>query len=340
MIVRSKAPLRLGLAGGGTDVEPYCSMHGGMVLNATIDLYAYCTIEEAKNILVFNASDRGETFRSKPESFLKIDGLLSLHKGVYNCIVKKFNNNEPLSLIMTTYSDAPAGSGLGSSSTMVVVILKAYVELLNLPLGEYDVARLAYQIEREDLGFSGGQQDQYATTFGGFNFMEFYKNNRVIINPLRIKNWIIDELESCMILYYTGVSRESSLIIDEQIKNLNRKDTISLNSSHALKEGALLMKEAVLKCDIELFSKTLGSSWEVKKMLSNSISNKMIENVYRVAIKAGAYSGKVSGAGGGGFMIFMVNPLMKYDLKSKLEKLDGNVVNFHFVKEGAKAWRV
>jgi len=341
MIIRAKAPLRLGLAGGGTDVEPYCSEFGGLVLNATIDMYAYCSIEVTEDdTIVFEAPDRGEVVKLKSSKQLPIDGVLDLHKGVYNRIIKDFNNNQPLSFKMTTYSDAPAGSGLGSSSTMVVAMLKAYVEWLNLPLGEYDIARFAFVIERIDIGLSGGKQDQYAAAFGGFNFMEFYDQDRVIVNPLRIKNWIIDELESSMILYFTGTSRESANIIEEQARNAKEKNEKSMKATHQIKEDALVMKETILKGDMKLFAKTLGKSWEAKKKMALSISNKMIDDVYTKAMEAGAYAGKVSGAGGGGFMMFVVEPTKRLDVIKTLNEEGGSVMNFHFVKDGTKGWKI
>jgi len=340
MLVRSRAPLRLGLAGGGTDVEPYCSKHGGQVINATIDLYAHCTIEEANDVLIFKAIDKDEVFNSKPKSYLEVDGLLSLHKGVYNRVVKEFNDGSPLSLVMTTFSDVPAGSGLGSSSTLVVAMLKAYVEWLSIPLGDYDIAYLAYQIEREDIGLSGGKQDQYAATFGGFNFMEFSANNRVLVNPLRVQNYLVNEIEAHTILFYTGVSRDSFKIIDDQIQKISKENLNYLSSSENLKQEALLMKEAILKCDMKLFSETLGRAWIAKKKLSNLISNKMIEDTFNIAKNNGAYTGKISGAGGGGFILFSINPLKKHKLITALEKLNGRVINFHFVQEGVQAWRI
>lgn len=342
MIIRSKAPLRLGLAGGGTDVSPYSDEYGGYVLNATIDMFAYCNIEVTdSNKIVFEATDRNETIEVESKNYLILDGKLDLHKGVYNRIVSQFNNNEPLSFKMTTFSDAPAGSGLGSSSTMVVAILKAFVEWLNLPLGEYDIAHLAYEIERKDIGLNGGKQDQYTATFGGFNFMEFYADDRVIVNPLRIKNWIINELEASMVLYFTGVSRESARIIDEQSKNTREKNVKSLEALHELKADALVMKESLLRGDIIKFAKYLGKSWEAKKRSASTISNNYINDIYNIAVNAGAYSGKVSGAGGGGFMMFIVDPIKKLNVIKELEKMDeGRIMNFHFSKNGTQGWRV
>ena len=208
MIIRSKAPLRLGLAGGGTDVSPYCDEYGGIVLNVTIDMYAYCTIEPTNNNkIIFIASDRNEKEELDSKEKLDINNKLFLHKGIYNKIIEKYNKGKALSFKMTTYSDAPAGSGLGSSSTMVVAIIKAFVEWLNLPLGDYEIAHLAYEIEREDLKLSGGKQDQFSATFGGFNLMEFFSENKVIVNPLKVKKWIKNEIENSLILYYTGTSR-------------------------------------------------------------------------------------------------------------------------------------
>lgn len=340
MIFRSKAPLRLGLAGGGTDVSPYSELYGGFVLNATIDMYAYCTIEVTNDgEISFNASDRDESYYSMSKEYLELDGYLDLHKGVYNRIIKDFVK-EPLSFKMTTYSDAPAGSGLGSSSTMVVAILKAFVEWLNLPLGEYDIAHLAYEIERQDIGLNGGKQDQYAATFGGFNFMEFYENDRVIVNPLRVKNWIINELESSLLLYFTGVSRESAKIIDEQSKNASTNNEKSIEAMHQLKKDAGNMKEALLKGEIIEFGKLLGHSWEEKKKMAKSISNDLINDIYTKAINAGAIGGKVSGAGGGGFMIFIVDPVKRLDVMRALENEDGQVKIVHFVNKGTQGWRV
>lgn len=340
MIIRSKAPLRLGLAGGGSDVSPYSDLYGGSILNATINMYSYCTIVEQKNKQIeFNAPDISQTITYSSKKALPIDGMLDLHKAAYNHIVKRFNL-PALSFSMTTYSDAPPGSGLGSSSTMVVAIVKAFAEWLNLPLGEYEIARLAYEIERFDLQLSGGKQDQYAAAFGGFNFMEFKAGEQVIVNPLRIKQWIIDEIEASMILYYTGVSRSSAKIIDEQKKNTSTGNVTAIQAMDRIKQSSVDMKEAILKGDMHQFAKIMGSAWEDKKMMATSISNKNLDAIFEAAFQAGALTGKISGAGGGGFIMFVVDPVNRINVINALGKLSGKVVPFQFSKGGCHGWKI
>ena len=341
MIYRSKAPLRLGLAGGGSDVSPYSEIFGGAVLNATIDQYAYCTIEETvESTVILKAADLN-ILKSYPSALsLPVDGNLDLHKGVYNRIIKDFGITEPLSCRITTWCDVPPGSGLGTSSTMVVAIIKAFTEWLNLPLGDYDTAYLAYRIERVDLGLSGGKQDQYAATFGGFNFIEFSKDERVIVNPLRMKRWIIDELEASMVLFYTGESRSSDKIIREQQENTREGKKLPVEATHRIKENSYLMKELLLKGEIIQFARALGKEWENKKKMAISISNEHIEDIYKAAMDAGAYGGKVSGAGGGGFMFFMTDPARRLDLINALGRFNGRVLNFHFSENGCQGWRI
>jgi len=342
MIVRARAPLRLGLAGGGTDVSPYCDMYGGLVLNATIDKYAYTTIEPgaAGNRVKLVAADKQERWEAEATPELALDGRLDLHKGVYNRIVREFNRGQPMSVTITTHTDAPPGSGLGSSSTLVVSMVKAFVELLSLPLGEYDIARLAYEIERLDVGLAGGRQDQYAATFGGFNFMEFHPGERVIVNPLRIKHWIISELEASLLLYFGGVSRDSARIIDEQSANVNRKETAAVSAMHALKAEAITLKESLLKGDFKSLVNSVEAGWEAKKQLAKSISNPQIEETYRVAREAGMLAGKISGAGGGGFMMMFVDPARRMEVIRALSNTSGQIFNCHFTEIGTEGWKI
>jgi D-glycero-alpha-D-manno-heptose-7-phosphate kinase len=341
MIIRAKAPLRLGLAGGGTDIAAYYNIYGGNVLNATIDMYAYCIIEPTDNRkIVFRASDLGVVEEYSSEKKITTTNVLSLHSGVYNRIVSDYNRHKPLSFTMTTYSDAPAGSGLGSSSTMVVAMIKTFVEWLNLPLGEYDIASLAYKIEREDLKLAGGKQDQYAATFGGFNFMEFYNDERVIVNPLRLKRWIRNELEASLVLYYTGISRESSHIINQQIENTNKKNKVSMDNMHELKKQALFMKEALLKGDMKNFSDCLLNGWLAKRKIADAITNPILDELYQYALDNGAESAKISGAGGGGFMMLYCNPCRRVDLVRALKNKEGVVLTPSFTEIGTQAWTI
>ena len=340
MITRSKAPLRLGLAGGGSDVSPYSDIYGGLVLNATINLYAYCTIEETDDGMIRIDAFDADCHKSFPVvENLQIDGEASLLKGVYNRVVKDFGI-KPRCFHITTYNDAPAGSGLGTSSTMVVCILKCFVEWLSLPLGDYEISRLAYEIERKDLGLSGGKQDQYAAAFGGFNYMEFLKDDIVIVNPLKIKRWIIDELEASMLLYFTGKSRSSAAIIEEQKANTSRGENDAVAAMHKIKQSAVDMKLAVLKGDIDGFADVIRDGWENKKRMANNITNPMIQEAMDTAMAAGAKAGKVSGAGGGGFIIFVVEPTRKKEVEQALKALNGFVMPFQFTDGGAHGWRL
>ena len=340
MIIRSKAPLRLGLAGGGTDIAAYYNIYGGNVLNVTVDMYTYCSIEPTESGKIeFYAADLDKREEYDSVKKLPISSSLPLHNGIYNRIVSDYVL-APLSFKMTTYSDAPAGSGLGSSSTLVVAIIKAFEEWLNLPLSDYDIAALACRIEREDIGFAGGKQDQYAATFGGFNFIEFYENEKVIVNPLRLKRWIRNELEASLILFYTGVSRESANIINEQIQHTQNGNIKSIESMHELKRQAILMKESLLKGDFKGFSDCLLNGWLAKKNAATSISNLFLEELYQYTIDNGGESAKISGAGGGGFMMIYCNPCKRISLISALKERQGLILTPSFTEIGTQAWTI
>lgn len=338
MIIRAKAPLRIGLAGGGTDVSPYSELYGGAILNAAISLYATATIEPTTdNKIVLLAADKNEMLEFESAPTLPIDGHLDLLKGVYNRVVKDFTK-KPLSFRLTTFVDAPFGSGLGTSSTVTVAILGAFAEWLGLPLGEYDMAHLAYQIEREDLKMAGGKQDQYAATFGGFNFMEFYKENKVIVNPLRIKEAIKRELELNLLLYHTGTSRLSSSIIEKQMTNFTSKSTTSIEAAHKLKELAIRMKEALLKGKLDDLGAILDDGWHYKKQTAQGISNPAIDSLYDAVKKAGATGAKISGAGGGGFMTIYAPGMTRYKVAQALKSFGGTLNTFDFADHGLVSW--
>ena len=340
MIYRSKAPLRIGLAGGGTDVSPYSDIHGGAILNATISLSAHASIEllDANEIIV-ETLDRKEQQRFPLSNSLPIDGHLDLLKGVYNRIQKDFGF-PARGFRLSTYVDAPAGSGLGTSSTLVVAILGAFVEMLKLPLGDYDIAHLAYQIEREDLQLAGGKQDQYAATFGGVNFMEFYGDDKVIVNPLRIRPEYLHELGNNLVLYFTASSRESAAIIKEQVKNVNEKNEKSIEAMHQLKEQSRMMKEALLKGKLNEFGEILDFGFQQKRKMAHNISNSKIEEISNGAKKAGATGGKISGAGGGGFMIFYCPGNTSYAVKETLRSFGGEVKQYNFTNYGLTSWNI
>ena len=340
MIYRSKAPLRIGLAGGGTDVSPYSDLYGGAILNATLSLYAQATIEPLQeNRIILEAFDRNESESHDFDDVLPVNGKLDLLKGVYNCIRKDYGELK-CGFKLSTFVDAPAGSGLGTSSTLVVAIIGAFAEMLRLPLGEYDIAHYAYDVERNYLKLAGGKQDQYAATFGGVNFMEFYGEDKVIVNPLRIKQQYLFELENNLVLYYTSTSRESAKIIERQSSNVISKKEQSIEAMHQLKQQAQMMKEALLKGRLHEFGEILDFGYQQKRKMAEGISNPLMEEIYETAKEGGATGGKISGAGGGGFMIFYCPGTTKYNVIEKLKRFGGYHKNYQFVEHGLKTWTV
>ncbi len=339
-IIRARAPLRLGLAGGGTDVSPFCDIHGGAVLNVTIDRYALASITRlSSDEVIFRSTDLGKEERLPLLSSYNTAEGLRLHRGVYNRMIKDFNGGHPIPLCLTTHVESPMGSGLGSSSALVVAMVEALRELLRAPLGEYDIARLAFDIERKDVGLNGGRQDQYSAAFGGFNFMEFAKDEHVLVNPLRIHSAYSNELEASLVLFFTGVSRESATIIENQTASISTGGS-SLEGMHQLKADAIAMKEQLLRGNIHGLAEVLTHSWEAKKKTSSAVSTPKIERIYDLALGSGAMAGKVSGAGGGGFMMFIVDPERRAEVIAKLgAEGEGQVQTCGFTDTGVTAWR-
>jgi D-glycero-alpha-D-manno-heptose-7-phosphate kinase len=341
MKIRVKAPLRLGIGGGGTDVSPYSDIYSGAVLNATINMYAYTYLEtnDGDSVRFTSLDLKKQDSIDLGEIDSTYNGELILHHAVYCRVIKQFNKGIHIPLFLSTYCDAPAGSGLGSSSSLVVSMLEAFRELLSLPLGEYDIAKLAYEIERVDCGLSGGKQDQYAACFGGFNFIEFGAKGLVVVNPLRIRRHIINELEASTILYFTGVSRKSAEIIEDQITQIEDGGN-RLEAMHELKKSALRLKASLLRGSISELAIELMAGWNAKKATSASISNNQINNLEKSILAAGATSMKVSGAGGGGFVMILTDPEKRYDVIESLEHHEGRVVNFEFTSGGVVSWKI
>ncbi len=351
MEIRSRAPLRIGLAGGGTDLPSYSNQFGGVVFNATIGMYAYCTIIPTNDnrIKIISYDNKNNLdCESVPHLEITDDNTLILHKGIYNRIVKDYNNGEPLSFIMSTSNDAPIGSGLGTSSTMVVAILEAYNRWLALGLNDYQKAELAYKIEREDLKLAGGKQDQYAAVFGGFNLMEFKTDGSTIVNGLRLDKSRVNELECSTLLYYSGTSRKSAEIqkqlanniIKDQNANATEKVSTTIDAMKNLKIAAHTMKDCILLGDFEGYAETLRTAWENKKKTSSIVSNKELEETINYALANGAEAVKVSGAGGGGFLMLYCKPINRQKLIYAMEKLPGKLYSVKFSKNGVESWVV
>ena len=337
--VRARSPLRLGLAGGGTDLSPFCDQHGGAVLNATIDRFAYAHVfPNERGSVVFRARDVEEEETVEPDAEMPIRQGLMLHRAVYARIMKEHCNGVGIPLTLSTTIDVPAGSGLGASSALVVALIAAFRSALRLPLGEYEVARLAFEIERIDLGLAGGRQDQYAAAFGGLNYIEFLPQERVIVNPLRIRRDVLNEFESSLVIAFTGQSRRSDTIIKQQVSGLAGLNSETLANMHALKDDATEMKVALLSGDIRRVADILGHSWTAKKRTAPGVSNAKVEDLHAVAMKAGAWAGKVSGAGGGGFLMLMTDPENRYGLISALNAAGGQASAVKLTFDGAEGW--
>lgn len=337
--IRSRAPLRLGLAGGGTDVSPYPEMYGGAILNYTINLYSNVILKPTLNGYSAVAADLGVIYKSESGQIDQNNCSLKLHAEVHKFFTNIHAGGNQLNCDVITYSDAPPGSGLGTSSTLVVALVKAYGEWLKLNLNKYDIAEIAYDIERIRLRLAGGKQDQYAASFGGLNYMEFGKDLSTV-KKVKIDQSFNSELESSIVLYHTGASRDSSEIIRHQINAASSEDAQVVNALHFIKQDAVSMKDVLMASDINSVINILRSSWNQKKLLSNHVSNTRIESIYNYALSNGAICGKVSGAGGGGVFMFIVHPENRVQLVKSLAKLeDGNLINFKFTHDGAASWQ-
>jgi len=337
MIIRARAPLRISFGGGGTDVSPYCDERGGAVLSAAINRYACASIETGKEEFSIRSLDYDITVRCGLEDSFIYDGQLDLAKVVLSFFRREYGLNGGLEVYL--HNDAPPGSGLGSSSAITVALISALADLNKLPMDSYQIAELAYQLERKDAGILGGKQDQYAAAFGGFNFIEF-ENGTTVVNSLRLKPETIFELEYSLIFAYIGGQHISSHIIEKQVSNYKTGKMDSIEAMDKLKQLAYEMKNALLTGKLMLFGELLDQAWEYKKKMADGISNARIDEIYEEAKKAGAIGGKVSGAGGGGFMFFMCDPRRRFFVQECIDRLGGEIVNLNFEKNGVRSWRL
>ena len=328
---RARAPLRIGIAGGGTDVDPYASKKGGAVFNTTINRYAYCTITPTgDHSMSVHSTDYGKFEAPLDGGPLALDGNMDLIKAVTN----HFGITDGFRMFLQ--SEAPPGSGLGGSSTVIVSIIAAVSEWLGERMTGDEMASLAYRLEREEIGLKGGKQDQYAAVFGGFNLMKFTASG-VDVNRVRIPQDTINELQYCTLLCYTGTPRESAKIIESQVDSFKSgQNEEALDRS---KDIAIEMTRALERGNIRKAGELLDVSWSYKKQFSNKISNPQIDALYDAAKADGAIGGKVSGAGGGGFMYFICDYDRKYSVAKTLQKLGARVTDYMFEPRGVTSWR-
>ncbi|GMV90859.1 MAG: dehydrogenase [Candidatus Hydrogenedentota bacterium] len=335
-ILRSKAPLRISFGGGATDVEPYRSLYGGCTLSTTIDKYAYVSCRPRRDkVIEVQSLDYNIVAKYDTAQPFVMDGELDLAKAVI-AELKQKRASRGFDLFM--HSDAPPGSGLGSSSTMVVALVSLFKEYYRRPLTSYEVAALAYHIERDVLALKGGMQDQYSATFGGFNFIE-YAGDKVIVNPLRLDAATLHELHYSLILCYTGRTRQSAGIIDHQMQNVEEGDRKAVHATHALKDLCVEMKNALLQGELLSFGKLLHESWLQKKKIANRISNARIDSLYSESRKLGAVGGKIVGAGGGGYLLLFAPFDRRHVIKKRLVELKAQPVDFNFDFDGVLTWR-
>ncbi len=336
-VIRSRAPLRVSFSGGGTDLNEYAREHGGLVLSATLARYAYATLRllDEPDIRV-KSLDYDMIAHYDVDDPLIYDGKLDLIKA---CLRRLRVIREPgrgLELYLET--DAPPGSGLGASSALVVAAIGALTTWQRTILTNYEIAHLAYEIERKDVGVTGGMQDQYSATFGGFNLMEFYGENDVVVNPLRVDPDIVRELEYNSLLVFTGGTRLSSRIIDAQVQGLAQERPGVVAALHDMKQLALDAKKALLRGRLRELGEVMHEGWVHKQATSSAVTNESIDHMYSEARNSGAVGGKMSGAGGGGFM-FLVCPFDRIPaVSARLGELGAEVKPVRFEPEGLQSW--
>ena len=330
---RSKAPVRISFGGGGSDTSSYFVSKQGAVINATISLYSHSVLKlrDDEKIIINSFDLKKQIVFNDYDTLLEYEGEFSLIQSVIKVIKPLFGFE------LYLHSDYPMSSGLGGSAVVTSSILGCFNQLRNDKWDQYEIAELAFQSERLNLGVAGGWQDQYATVFGGLNFMEF-NSDQNIIHPIRLNSEILLELEESLILCYTGITHDSGNIHNdqkEQTKSTLVKERIESNVQLTFE-----MRNYLLKGKLYDFGKALHKAWELKKSFSSKISNPILDNVYEGAIQNGAIGGKLLGAGGGGYFLFYVQPFDKLKLMSWLESKNLKYTPFVFEDKGLKSWTV
>ncbi len=338
MILRAKAPLRISFCGGGTDVSPYPEEKGGVVLSTTIDKYVYATLRtRADDLVSLTSLDYDQTCAYPLAAPLPIDGTLDLLKGVVNHF--RAANGLPGGFELLVHSDAPVGSGLGASSTLVTALVGLLRDWIREPLTNYEIAELTYQIERQELKIPGGRQDQYAATFGGFNLIEF-SSDHTIVNPLRIRREVVNELEYSMLLCFTGATRTSAHIVENQVRSYVERKPRVVKSLDVMKDLTFEMKAALLRDRVRLFGELLDRAWHAKKDLDPGITTEQVDRLYDAGRAAGAIGGKLLGAGGGGYLLVFCPFDRKQMIARALEAAGGALVPFALEERGLQTWVV
>jgi D-glycero-alpha-D-manno-heptose-7-phosphate kinase len=333
--VCSKAPLRISFAGGGTDVPPYPELHGGAVISSTIDRYAYVSLEPRKDEkVVIRSLDFDIVSILDSIAEIRYDGNLDFAKAVIRTMGKPA---EGLNIHISC--NAPPGSGLGSSSALIVGVVGAMKHLHDQALTSYEIADTAYRIEREELKIQGGMQDQYSATFGGLNFIEF-KADHVVVNPLRIRAEILNELSSHLVLCNTGKTRLSSRILSRQIRSYESRDPLVMDSLDGLKRLASEMKDALLRGRVDRLGPLLDLDWKLKRQLDKKVSNPRLDKIYAMARASEATGGKILGAGGGGYFLFYCEPEGRPKLEATLKRGGCSLERFSFETNGLQTWKV
>jgi len=333
MKIRARAPLRVSYAGGGTDVPPYPNLMGGVVLSSTVQNYAYCSITpRSDGKVTVSREDQDSHFGPDNLKTLKGSGEVEFVQAV----ASRFGIDQGFDASLRY--DALPGTGLGSSSALCVSLVGAFREWKGNSMTDYDIANLAYEIERKDVGIPGGMQDQYASTFGGFNLIEF-KKEATIVNALRIKREILNELEYNSLLCYTGTTRRSGGILQRQIESYEHRNPAVMLALERMKELTLQMKDFLVTGNLVEFAELLNSEWELKKQLDQAISTEDVEKLLDGARKNGAIGAKLLGAGGGGFLFLYCEPGKQVQVQKAVELLGGRAFPVRFDEDGLQTWR-